>query len=301
MNAKILVCGGTGFIGQSLAESLQERKVRLLIHDRFPAELRSLGNRLEFTWGDLLRRESLDEALTGISFVVNLVGAYSGDLYNLNVCSSYNLLEACRGRDIQRILFISSEAVYGECCGKPALEADPPKPSTEYALTKYLAECLYKLYAEVYGLPVTVLRLANVYGPGQSAGVVFDFLSPFLQGQPVVINHDGQQRRNFVYISDATQGIKKALDYKSPQNFDIFNLSGSKSTSLLELVSLIERIAKRKARAKFAKYNGPDIRCLWSSHKKATALLGYNPEIELEQGLEIMLEHMQRPGRKAEQ
>lgn len=300
MEGKILVCGGTGFIGQSLVESLEERKVRLLVHNRFPAELGSLGDRLEFTYGDLLRRASLDEALTGVSFVVNLVGAYSGDLYNLNICSSYNLLEACRGRDVQRILFISSEAVYGECCEKPALEADLPKPSTEYALTKYLAECLYKLYAEAYSLPASVLRLANVYGPGRRAGVVFDFLSPFLQEQPIVINDDGQQRRDFVYVSDAIQGIKNALDYKSPQKFEIFNISGSKLISLLELASLIERVAKRKAQIKFAKYDASDMRCLWSSHEKAKALLGYKPKIELAQGLEMVLEHTQRTDRKRE-
>lgn len=301
MEGKILVCGGTGFIGQNLVESLEERRVRLLVHNHFPTELRSLGDRIEFTWGDTLRRESLVEALTGISFVVNLMGAYSGNLYTQNIHSSYNLLEACRGRDVQKILFISSEAVYGDCCEKPALEADLPKPSTEYALTKYLAECLYKLYAEVYGLPVTVLRLANVYGLGQRAGVVFDFLSSFLQGQPIVIKNNGHQRRDFVYVSDAVQGIKKALDYKSPQLFDIFNISGSKLTSLLELVSFIERAAKRKARVRFIKYNAPDMHCLWSSHEKAKALLAYTPKVELAQGLKILLEHMQQIGRKAEQ
>ena len=296
MNGKILICGGAGFIGKSLVKNLQDRKVRLLIHNYFPEELRSFGDRLEFTRGDLLKREGLDEALTGISYVINLVGAYSRNLYNMNICTSYNLLEACRGRDIHKILFISSDTIYGECCGKPARETDPPKPPTEYALTKYLAECLYKLHAEVYGLPITVLRLSNVYGPGKRAGVVFNFSTDFLKGQPVIVNNDGQQTRGFVYISDAVQGIKKALDYKSPQYYDIFNISGSESISLLELISLMEKIMEKKVRVKFAEYSAPDIRCLLSSNEKAKALLGYKPEVTIDQGLKMVLKHRQLTG-----
>jgi len=291
---KTLICGGTGFIGKNLARCLTPGTVRLLVHDRCPEWTRDVDYGFEIVRGDLLERQNIIEALKDVSRVVNLVGSYSRDLYHINIKSAYNLLEACRERVVERLVFMSSETIYGECGPRPALETDRPRPITEYAITKYLAECLHKSYADTYRIPVTVLRMSNVYGPEKKTGVIFNFLQALWEGRPLAIDNDGRQRRDFVYIDDAARGIVQALNYHAKQDFEVFNITATESVSLLELVDMLEKIHRRKTGIQYFANRMDDIRCLHSSCEKARSLLGFQPEYSLERGIGIMSKQIEQ-------
>lgn len=292
---RILVCGGTGFVGQSLIERLvqEKRKVRIFVYeDCLPPRLQKLEDNIENFPGNILKKESLEPVLEGIDCVVNLIGSFFNDLYDLNIRASYNLLEACKRKDIKRIIYTSSETVYSDDSDKPPAEADTPKPQIEYALTKYVAECLYRLYSEDSHVPSIMLRMANIYGPGQTQGVIYNFTSSLLQGLPVIINNDGMQKRGFLYVNDAVDGIVKALDYDCKEKFDIFNISGGEPITLNDLVSLIGKVTGRMIETKHVNSDKPDIRCLWSSHEKAKNALGYEPKTPLEEGIRKTYEYL---------
>jgi len=265
--SKIFVCGASGFIGQNLVKALLGQ-----------------GRNLNIFKGDILDKKTLRQAIKQADVVVNLIGSFNKDIYLLNVLSSSNLLEVCKESNIKKIIFISSEAVYGEYPGRPYLESDEPEPLTEYGLSKSLAEKIYKFYSDMYNISVIILRLSNTYGPGQRKGVVFDFISSILKTQSVAVHNDGKQRRGFLYVDDAVNGIIKSIDYKLT-GFEIFNISGMKAYPLLNLISVIRQNIKKEIEVKFVEYKRPDINYMFSSYQKAKSLLGYDPKINLEKGI----------------
>jgi len=145
---RILVCGGTGFIGERLVEELQKqgRNVNLLVHGRIPKSFKNTN--LNIFKGNILDKKTLIRAVRNSDIVVNLVGSFYKDIYLLNMVSSSNLLEVCKESNIEKIIFTSSEAVYGEYTGRSYKEIDRPKAIIEeYGFSKYLAEQLYKFYS----------------------------------------------------------------------------------------------------------------------------------------------------------
>lgn len=267
--SKIFVCGANGFIGQNL--------VKVLLGQ---------GRNLNIFKGDILDKKALKQALKQTDVVVDLIGSFNKDIYLLNILSSSNLLEACKESNIKKIIYISSEAVYGEYPGRPYLESDEPKPLTEYGLSKFLAEKIYKFYSDMYNIPIIVLRLSNTYGTEQKKGVVFDFISSILKTQSVAVHNDGKQHRGFLYIDDAVDGIVKSIDYKLT-GFEIFNISGRKAYSLLDLISVIKQNIKKEIGVKFVEYKGSDmnINYMFSNYQKAKSFLGYDPKINLKKGI----------------
>jgi UDP-glucose 4-epimerase len=268
---RILICGGTGFIGQKLVKELlrQGREVRVF-------------------QGDILNKKELMPAMEKADIVVNLVGSFDKDIYLLNVLASANLLEVSKEFNIEKIIFISSQTVYGEYSGRQFTESDPAEPITEYGLSKYLAEQIYRFYSKKYNMPTVILRLSNVYGPGQKKGVIFNFINAVLKDQSVTIYGNGKQQRDFLYLDDAVDGIVKSIDYKL-KGFDIFNIPGPKTHSLLKVLALIEENFKKKVNVKFLKSEKEDVRCMSSNYQKAEDFLKYKPKISLEKGIKEII------------
>lgn len=281
---RILVCGGTGFIGQRLVKELlkQGRNINLLVYDKIPPSFKNKN--LSVFKGGILDKEVLKRALKKSDIVVNLVGSWEKDIYLINVLGSSNLLEVCKKSNIEKIVFISSEAVYGKYMGKLYIESDCPKPITEYGFSKYIAEKIYKFYSDAYNIPTVILRLSNTYGPGQRTGVVSEFLNSALKNQPVRIHRDGKQSRDFLYVDDAVNGIIKSIDF-NVKGVEIFNIPGRKVHSLLELIFLIQRKLGKEIEIKFLEPPKPDIKYMRSNYRKAKHLLNYEPKVSLEEGI----------------
>ncbi|MCX6764137.1 MAG: NAD-dependent epimerase/dehydratase family protein [Candidatus Nealsonbacteria bacterium] len=283
---RIFICGGAGFIGQTLTKELlkEGRNINLLIYDKTPPPFKNKN--LSFLKGSILDKKALKRALKKSDIVINLVGSFRKDFYLINVLGSSNLLEVCKESDIKKIIFISSEAVYGEYTGKPHIESDCPKPITEYGFSKYMAEKIYKFYSDKYKIPIIILRLSSTYGPGQKIGigVLSDSLNSALKKRPLKIHGDGEQHRDFLYIDDAVKGIIKSIYYET-KGLEIFNIPGKKSYSLLELTSLIKKKIGNKIEIKFLEPRKQDIKRMYSNYSKAKRLLNYEPKVSLREGI----------------
>lgn len=270
---RILVFGGTGFIGQHFVETLKEQKRKVFIFR---------GN---------LQKKEPTKALKNIDIVVNLVGFFNNtDCYPFNLLTSFNFLQAAKDSKVKKIIFISSGAVYGRYKQKPYLETDALHPVTNYGLSKYLSEEMYQWYSELYSIPTIVLRLSNTYGPGNKIGIISETMNSIANNKPLTLFGNGMEKRDFVYVKDVAKAIVKSIDYPL-KDFSVFNISGSKVFSTMDIISKIEKVTGKKIKLHFAKTSQiatNNIKYLCLNHKKAFSLLSWKPETSLERGIEIM-------------
>ncbi len=291
----ILICGGTGFVGQNLVKQLVNdgRKINLLLHENLPKSLEGLKESITIFKGDLLNKKSLVDPVNSSDIIINLVGSFFKDIHPLNFTANYNLLEVCKNHNPKKIIFTSSQSVYGEKKNKPFEETDEPCPITDYGLMKLLAEEMYKFYSYNHNIPSVILRLSNVYGPMQRKGVIFNFINSALADKEISVHDAGKQKRDYVYVDDVVDGMVKSIDYKS-KNFEILNLAGPGAYSLLDVIDCIKTDLKKEIKSSFVSYNEPDIRCSWSNYEKAKKLLGYTPKVNLEEGIHKTIIYFKR-------
>lgn len=296
---RILILGGTGFIGQGLTERLLERghTISLVVHKRLPEKLAKIkaknrtkaddDGKFKIFNGDILDKNILVEAFKRQDVVVNLVGQICKDknmFYDLNIFGALNVLELCIENKVKNMILISSCLVYGESGETPSKEVDPPNPKTNYSLTKLMAEKIYTYFAKKHGFNLSILRLSNVYGPNKRSGTIYNFIETLKNGKDLIINGDGRQKRDFIYIDDVVDGVVMDVE-NMPKGIEVFNISTSKRTDLLQLVSIIEKELKKKAKLKFAEVNSYDERCVWADYTKAEKAFNFYPKINLKEGL----------------
>jgi nucleoside-diphosphate-sugar epimerase len=219
---KILVTGGAGFIGSHLIERLaKDGEAEIVALDNLARgrkeTLKGLGNRIRFVEGDVRDRELLAEVMSGVTRVAhlaaqsNVLGAVT-DLdysFSTNVTGTFEVLRAARRAGVERIVFSSSREVYGEAAALPVSEDTPLRPKNAYGASKVSGE----LYCQVFrsqGLDTTVLRFANVYGPGDRDRVIPIFLDRSRRQQPLTI-YGGEQILDFVWIGTVTEVLRESL------------------------------------------------------------------------------------------
>lgn len=174
-----------------------------------------------------------------ITHLVHLVGAFDLSFDNLmqkNVNTTQYLLEIGKDYGLQKIVYTSTGAVYGEPQHNRSKETDVCSPNTLYGVSKLYAEQIITYYQRNYGIGYVILRLPNVYGEGNTKGVIFNFLKAVKLKKEIVIAGSGEQRRNFLYVLDACDAITKALSYEGS---DTFNIAPEKHYSLLEICKLL--------------------------------------------------------------
>lgn len=277
----------------------QGRELDLLVHRQpYPAS-KAKSSALHLVEGDLLDREEMLKILPPGATIVNLAGAFFDSLYPANILANLNLLEACREAKPRKILFLSSQHIYGECSGKPFQESDTPQPVTLYGLTKYLAENIYRFCSRNYGIPCTILRSSTIYGPGQRAGVVFSFIDNALKSRPITITNRGKQIRDFLYVDDAVAAILKALDHEPQTGYEVFNIAGPEPRTLLDVISTIQKNLPPKIAIRYTRSEEPDIRWMWSDCQKAKSMLNYESKVSLEAGIPRTIEEIRSRSGKA--
>jgi nucleoside-diphosphate-sugar epimerase len=199
------------------------------------------------------------------------------------------LLDAVRRHPVKRFVFSSSSAVYGENPSLPRKETDAPMPVSPYAVTKTAVEDLARVFHRIGDVPTVGLRLFNVFGPRQDpdspyAAVIPRFMKAVLNNEPFPIYGDGQALRDYTFVSDVVQAVLAALQRKEPVGQDI-NVAGGKSTSTLELARLVAKVAGTKCQVKYLPPRPGDAPKSYANIKNAEKMLGYKPQIGLEQGL----------------
>lgn len=282
----ILLLGGTGFIGKSLVSKLEKNNsLKLMIHKN------DLSVTAEKFKGDILRKNTFSNEIRENEIIINLLGQITpneSDYVDLNILGGINLLSTCIEKKIKKIILISSINVYGENLENASKESDPLKPKTTYGLIKMITEQMYEYFSKTYGLNITILRLAGVYGPNKNSG----FLSQMIKSTrdtsiiPICYNY-GQQQRDMIYVDDVIRCILDTINYQD-EGFHIFNVSSGNRYSMNELISIIEKITNTKISVK-NNSNIPDEKCIWADNTKANQFLKFKPQIGIETGLKSTL------------
>jgi UDP-glucose 4-epimerase len=299
-----LVTGGAGFIGSHLVDRLlaEGRQVRVI--DNFAVGRRANlahhdGNAsLEVIELDVADKVRVIEACKGVERIYHL--AARADVvpsiqdpeayFRANVDGTFAVLEGARKHDVKRIVYVASSSCYGIPDVYPTPETTPADTRYPYALTKYLGEQLAMHWADVYKLPVVSVRFFNVYGPrartSGTYGAVFGvFLAQMLSGKELTIVGDGEQTRDFTFVSDAVDALITAAN--SDKVGEIYNVGSGKPVSVNELVRLLGapktvNIPKRPGE--------PD--CTFADITKIGRELGWKPKVPIAEGVKVMLANM---------
>lgn len=303
---RALVLGGGGFIGSHLVTALLARgdRVRVLerpYRQRSPALPTHPG--LEWQEGDFGNTQDIHRALEGVDIVFHLVSTTqpqsSNDDPNFDVSSNLlatlNLLEQLRDKKETKLIFVSSGGtVYGRPQLTPIPETHPTEPSCSYGIVKLAIEKYLALYHLLHGLDYRVLRVANPYGPGQEAnraqGVVGTFLSRVMHDEPIEVWGDGSVVRDYLYISDTISALLQIADYQGPER--IFNIGSGGGHSVREIIAAIEQVTGKKAQIRYTAARKFDVPVSVLDITRARNELGWQPGIDLNEGLRQTLAHI---------
>jgi UDP-glucose 4-epimerase len=295
---KVLVTGGAGFIGSHVVDKLIERNYEVVIVDDLSSgKKKNINKKAKFYNLDIQdpQLESIFETerpeyVNHHAAQIDVRRSVSDPLYDarINVLGTINILQTCIKYKAKKIIFASSGgAIYGEQEIFPAPENHPLRPISPYGITKLTAEHYLCYYNTVYGLDYTVLRYANVYGPRQDpfgeAGVVAIFIQKMLKGEQPVINGDGEQTRDFVYVNDVAQSNLLALTNNTKEK--IFNIgTGIESTINMVFDNLKDiinpSIEEKHGPPKQGEQRRSVIEC-----SRANEILNWNTQISLIDGL----------------
>ncbi len=307
MPEKILVTGGAGFIGSWTVELLVREGYRVVVLDNFSTG--SLGNlarvldRIKVVKGDIRNHVLLDEIIKRyeIDSIIHLAALVSveeatrnpGEAVRINVNGTHNVLETARKHDLERIVYASSAAVYGDPKYLPIDEDHPLNPKNIYGATKLGGEALVNAYHDNYGLSTISLRYFNVYGPrmrsGPYAGVIMSFIQRILQGKPPVIYGDGHQTRDFIYVEDVAAANLLALRSKTTGSY---NVGTGREVSIRELLRIICEEIGRDIKPAYAEPRPGDIRRSVASINRSATDLGFKPRTSLRQGLKNTISYL---------
>ncbi len=296
-----LVTGGAGFIGSHLVEALVKRGHSVRVLDDFStgkrANLASVADRIELIEGDIRDRGAVQAAVRGADWVFHQAALVSVPLsvadpatnHTINVDGTLTVLEAARLEGVKCFVYASSAAVCGNSAGLPKVETMPVDPVSPYGLAKSIGEQYAQLYAQLYGLRTVGLRYFNVYGPRQDprspySGVISIFVDHLANGIEPTIYGDGQQTRDFVFVSDVVRANLLAADAGEAAG-QVLNVSTSRATTILELWETLQSFAGSRLHPRFEDERRGDVRHSQASFDKARALLGYEPRVELAEGL----------------
>ncbi|MDP2972300.1 MAG: SDR family NAD(P)-dependent oxidoreductase [Deltaproteobacteria bacterium] len=309
----ILVTGGAGFIGSHLCERLLKEGHPVICFDNFdpfydPAikirNVQDLGkkfpDRFELVTGDIRNAEQLEEVFkkNRIDRVIHLA-ARAGVrpsivdplLYeDVNLRGTIVLLQTCKAYGIKNFIFASSSSVYGENQRVPFSEKDLDiQPISPYGATKRAGELLCYSYHHLYEMDIACLRIFTAYGPRQRPEMaIYKFTRLIDQGEKIPIYGDGSSRRDYTYIDDLIEGILGVIRYH--KGFEVYNLGESQTTSLIELVRLIEGALRKKANIEMLEPQPGDVSITYADITKAKRMIGYQPRVSMEEGIRRFVE-----------
>lgn len=293
---KILITGGSGFIGSHVVEHYQDRAEVVVLDNLRTGHRRNLdGLKCRFVEGSILDRPLLDELMAGTDYVFHLAAMVSvpesmalpGETVDLNVHGLLNVLEAARRHSVKKLCFASSAAVYGENPIQPKVETMAPDPRSPYAITKLDGEYYCGLYAREGWLSTACLRFFNVFGPRQDPGSAYAaavpiFLHRARNGEPITIYGDGGQTRDFIFVKDIVGALAFAAETKGVEG--VFNAGYGKSITIAELVDEILKLTGSSSEVRHEPVRAGDIR---HSTSDASKLLGagWKPLFDVPKGL----------------
>jgi len=307
---KVLVTGGAGFIGSHLVDELINRGYEVIVLDNFySGKIENLRKNLKnknfkLIKGDIRNIKDVKKAVKDVNAIFHLAAIVSVPLSienpilvnEVNVLGSLNVLKIAIEENVDKFIYASSCAVYGEAENLPIKEEDKLNPLSPYASSKISVEYYCKVFYKVYGLKTVCLRYFNVYGPrqktGEYAGVIPSFIERIINDKPPIIYGNGEQTRDFVYVKDVVDASIKALE-KEEAIGEVFNIGSGKAITINQLAEiLLEIFGKEKLKPIYEKERIGDIKNSYASIDKVSKILEYKPKYTLRNGLEDMIKEI---------
>lgn len=305
-NKNVLITGGGGFIGSNLFQQLMQQDNNITIIDNFnnyylgkEEQLKKITTEFNASQeyniikGDLLDKTIFDEINCDIDIIFHLAAQagvrYSivnpAEVTNNNIVGTVNIFEYAAKCNVKKVIFASSSSVYGNPIYTPLDEDHPKNPISPYAISKLAGEFYADYYYRELNLPVCSLRFYTVYGPrGRPDMAIRKFFDLILKDNEITIYGDGEQIRDFTYVSDILNGLILSAE-KSESKGQIFNLGCSNPIKVNDLVDKMYDIANKPKKVKYIEKQQGDVEITYSNIKKATNLLGYYPEVKIDEGL----------------
>ncbi len=310
---KILVTGGAGFIGSHICDRLLKEGNQIAVMDNFdpfydPKVKRknidqSFKNpKFGLMEGDIRNIEDVENSMQDADVIIH-EAAQPGvrisvedplKTTDVNIVGTLNLLEAARKKDVKKIIFASSSSVYGKIAYLPFDEKHPTQPISPYGASKLACEHYCKVFSDLYGIKVIMLRYFTVYGPRMRPDLAINkFMHKAMHGEQIEIYGDGSKTRDITFIDDVVNASMLAMDYGKT---GVFNIGGGNRISVRELAEKILKIAKSKSKLVFRENVQGDVEHTESSCNKATEQLGWKPEIKVDDGLRKYHEWVMKNG-----
>ena len=308
--SRCLVTGAAGFIGSHLAERLLSEGHHVVGVDCFtnyyPRDIKELNllsiigaKSFEFTEADLLETD-LAVLLDNVDYIFHEaaqagVRASWGRDFQVytqnNVLATQRLLESAKGSGIRKFIYASSSSVYGDAESYPTTEDMSPKPVSPYGVTKLAGEHLCVLYWSNFEVPTVALRYFTVYGPKQRPDMAFHkFIRAMMQESEITIYGDGEQTRDFTFVSDIVEANLLAM--KTDAIGEVFNIGGGSTITVNNVVTMLEELVGNHAKIKHIENQKGDVKHTAADITKSRKMLGYEPCVELREGLELQVAYM---------
>ena len=299
---RYLVTGGAGFIGSNTVDELVRRGHSVVVLDDLSAgkeeNLADVRSKITFVKGSVTDIEAVQKAIHQAEYVIHLAARTSVprsvkdplETNHINVEGTLNVLLAARDNKIKRLVFAASSSAYGETPTLPKTEAMEPRPISPYGVAKYAGELYASVFGRCYGLETVCLRYFNIFGPRQDpdspySGVLSRFAAAFLAEEPPVVFGDGEQTRDFTYVDNAVQANLLACEAAGAAGH-VFNVGTGTRVSLNQTLELLRRIAGKRLQSRHEPPREGDIRDSQADISKAKQVLGYEPGVSFEEGLE---------------
>jgi len=304
----VLVTGGAGFIGSSIAEALLAAGDTVRVLDDFSSGRRenreSLPGKVELVEGTIVDPETVSRAMRGVQVVFHeaaipsVVRSVERPQASMlaGVQGTTVVLDVARSSGVKRVVFAASSSAYGDTPTLPKVETMPTVPLSPYAASKLTGEHLMRIFAQLYGLETVSLRYFNVFGPRQDpkseyAAVIPRFILWGVEGKPLTVHGDGTQSRDFTYIDNvvsanllAARAPAEAVSGKS------YNVGCGSRTSLLEIIAMLEAMLGHPLKQKHTPTRVGDVAHTLADIERAKKDMGYAPSVDFDEGLRRTVE-----------
>jgi UDP-N-acetylglucosamine/UDP-N-acetyl-alpha-D-glucosaminouronate 4-epimerase len=307
LSGVVLVTGGAGFVGSHIAAGLLESGAKVRIIDNLSTgylrNVDEIGGDVDFVEGSVADEKSLRRALEDVELVFHEAAIPSvprsvespEETHEASVNATFALLLAARDRGVRRVVYAASSSAYGNQPELPKREDMMPAPLSPYAVAKLVGEYYCSVFTHVYGLETVSLRYFNVFGPRQDpssqySGVISRFMSALLDGSQPVIYGDGEQSRDFTYVSNVVRANLLASESTGAVG-SVINIANGERVSLNQLLEIMKSVTgKSGVEAQYLPERPGDVRDSLADLTQARALLGYEPQVDLEEGLRLTLD-----------
>ena len=310
-----LVTGGAGFIGSHIAHTLLMRGYRVRVLDSLigPGSWRRLADVLdsiEAVQGDIRDAQAVRAAVAGVDVIFHKAALVSvpesvkrpAEYHAVDATATLGLLEEAKSAGVQRVIYASTSAVYGESPEQPKVETMCGLPISPYGIAKYAGELYLTAFAKLYGMQTISLRYFNVFGPGQDplsqyGAAVPSIVSKILTNEPPIIYGDGEQTRDFCHVSNVVHANLLAAEAKSLAG-EVVNIGCGKRVSVNRIVELSNELLGKHVRSNFAPPREGDVRDSLADIAEARRVLGYEPittfDVGLRESIKWYAEHWKR-------